>query len=373
MALIFWLSSFHSLRTGTNLIFWEIILRKLAHAGEFFILAILFWRLFYRGHKQKFQKSFWLAIILTALYALSDEWHQMFIVGREGRVLDIFFDILGSYLGLFFFSRQKKLISSPATFYLILVLFISLLGYKAWENVWVYGKYFSSVSKNEEISQKIESIQANKSIKIEEDKTEEADEKETETARNIPSTFLIKDVPFTSQAPLLVWDNLHEESCEEASIVMLAYFQAGKKLDAETAEKEIRDLVEYQLISYGSYEDTDAQLTAQLAYEFYGLDLKVVYDFSLEDLKKYLSLGKPIIVPAAGRELKNPFFTPPGPLYHNLVLIGYGDGKIITNDPGTRRGQNYIYDEKILFEAIHDFPGKKEDILKGRKAMLILQ
>ena len=112
----------------------------------------------------------------------------------------------------------------------------------------------------------------------------------------------------------------------------------------------------------------------KLAYDFYGLDiLKVVYDFSKEDLEKYLSLGNPIIVPAAGRLLGNPNFKAPGPLYHNLVLVGYDGETIITNDPGTRKGEGYQYNLDVLYNAIHDFSGELNQIERGRKAMIVLE
>jgi hypothetical protein len=181
-------------------------------------------------------------------------------------------------------------------------------------------------------------------------------------------------VPFSSQAPLGQWDAFHEEACEEASLLMLKYYLDGKTLTPEVAEKEIQAMLAYEIKHYGKYEDSDAQEIVRLAEDFYGLqNLRVVYDFSQEDLKKYLSLGRPIIVPAAGRLLGNPNFKAPGPLYHNLVLTGFDGSKIITNDPGTRKGQNYQYDVSVLYAAIHDFPGNLRDIEKGRKAMIVVE
>ena len=57
------------------------------------------------------------------------------------------------------------------------------------------------------------------------------------------------------------------------------------------------------------------------------------------DITKELSEGRIVIVPTAGRLLKNPHFTASGPLYHMLVIKGFDDAKhtFITNDPGTRR------------------------------------
>lgn len=195
----------------------------------------------------------------------------------------------------------------------------------------------------------------------------------------IPDKILIR-VPFTSQAPFSVWDKKHEEACEEASLVMIKYYLDNvrnahvRSLTKDIAEKEIQDMIKFEIKKYGDYKDTTAAETARLAEDYYGIkNLKVVYDFKPDDIKKYLAQGKPIIVPAAGRELENPNFTPPGPLYHNLVLVGYSGSAIITNDPGTRKGEGYKYDINTLYGAIHDFPGKPEEIVSGRKAMIILE
>jgi hypothetical protein len=209
---------------------------------------------------------------------------------------------------------------------------------------------------------------------------EEVKEKENEDnfiSLEIPNKIFI-ETPFTSQAPFAVWDELHEEACEEASGVMVAYYLLGKKLTKEIAEQEIQSLVEFENKKLGYYKDTPAQETADIISEFYSLpkigkELKVVYDFEAQDLKKYLAQGFPIIVPAAGRDLGNPYFTPPGPLYHNLVLVGYDGDTIITNDPGTKRGESYEYNIDVLYNAIHDFPGTPEDIKQGRRAMIVVE
>jgi len=189
----------------------------------------------------------------------------------------------------------------------------------------------------------------------------------------IPDKIFVK-VPFTSQAPFSVWDEKHEEACEEASLVMIKYYLDNKPLDKNIAEKEIQEMIKFEIKKYGDYKDTDARETVKLASDFYGIkNLKVVYDFKAEDIKKYLAEKKPIIVPAAGRKLGNPNFTPPGPWYHNLVLVGYEGDTIITNDPGTRKGAGYTYSIDVLYDAIHDFPGKPENIEKGRKAMIVVE
>lgn len=197
-------------------------------------------------------------------------------------------------------------------------------------------------------------------------------EKSNTAEKNIPDKILIS-VPFTAQAPFADWDGLHEEACEEASLIMLKYYLDKKPLTPDIAESEIQRMVDFEIKNYGDFRDTTAAETMKLAEDFYDIkNLKVIYDFPKEDLKKYLAEGKPVIVPAAGRLLGNPNFTGPGPLYHNLVLVGYNGNTIITNDPGTRKGRGYAYNIDVLYNAIHDFPGRPEDIIQGRKAMIVI-
>ncbi|MGW8185393.1 MAG: C39 family peptidase [Candidatus Moraniibacteriota bacterium] len=211
-------------------------------------------------------------------------------------------------------------------------------------------------------------------VKNEEVKKESGEEKVLEVEEKSLDKVNIK-VPFISQAPLGVWDERHEEACEETSLIMLNAYLKNGTLDKNSGEKEIQKIIDFQIEKYGDYKDTSAKETVKLARDFYGLDnLKVVYDFTQEDIKKYLSKGNPIIVPAAGRALGNPNFTAPGPLYHNLILTGFTqDDLVITNDPGTRKGENYTYKLSVLYEAIHDFDGNKEEIAKGRKAMIVVE
>ncbi len=55
-----------------------------------------------------------------------------------------------------------------------------------------------------------------------------------------------------------------------------------------------------------------------------------------------------------------------------LVIKGYtADGKFITNDPGTRRGADFLYSAATLLNANHDWraDGKVD---RGRKVVLIV-
>jgi hypothetical protein len=73
----------------------------------------------------------------------------------------------------------------------------------------------------------------------------------------------------------------------------------------------------------------------------------------------------------AGRQLGNPNYKQPGPLYHMLVIKGYKkNGDFITNDSGTRKGADYIYQADVIMQAMHDWNGGK--VKTGKKVMLIV-
>jgi len=186
------------------------------------------------------------------------------------------------------------------------------------------------------------------------------------------SYIKVLPVPFTVQAPFGLWDHTHQESCEEASMIMLSeYVKKNKtlRLSAEYAEGEIQKLVDWQIKSRGFFEDTTAQETVSILKDYFSIEAKVVsYDVGL--LKKEILAGRPVLVPAAGRLLKNPYFRRPGPLYHMLVVKGFAGSEFIVNDPGTKRGENYRYTEKVLTRAAHDLNSGKVD--KGEKVMVVL-
>ncbi len=190
----------------------------------------------------------------------------------------------------------------------------------------------------------------------------------------IPTSYQIENVPFQPQAPFANWDQTHDEACEEASLVILEYFLKGKSLSAEQMDKEILAMVDWEVKNWGSHKDLTAQETAELGKNFYGFsDFEVKQINSLDDIKKEVSQNHPVIVPAAGRLLGNPYFRSPGPVYHMLVVTGYNLKEIITNDIGTRRGENFHYANSIFLNAIHDWAGSAENIESGQKVMIVIK
>lgn len=193
-----------------------------------------------------------------------------------------------------------------------------------------------------------------------------------ESVLKIPEEFNL-DIPFTSQAPNAIWDEIHKEACEETSALMAAYFVLGKDISSpNTADRDILKIVEWQKRYFGFWKDTDASQTAEILKNYFGLkDVEVKYDITLDDIKREIAQGYPVIIPAAGRELGNPYYTPPGPYYHMLVVKGYTKTGIITNDPGTKRGEDFVYNNDVFYNAIHDW--NKGDVINGRKAMIVVK
>jgi len=178
------------------------------------------------------------------------------------------------------------------------------------------------------------------------------------------------DVPFTTQAPYANWDEPYDEACEEASAITVHYYYQGNTFTKETADQEILDLVAWEEDYFGFYKDTTAEETAELMREYWGYEkVETIYDPTIEDIKKNVAAGRPVIVPSAGRELGNPNFTAPGPLYHMLVVRGYTANNFITNDVGTRNGENYQYAFDVLMNSIHDW--NDGDVYNGQRVVVV--
>jgi hypothetical protein len=188
----------------------------------------------------------------------------------------------------------------------------------------------------------------------------------------IPESMVL-DVPFITQAPFRSWKEYpFNHTCEEATVLQIHYYFDRQSIEESKIKQELLDLVDFEEKTYGFHEDTSTAQTARLIEDYYGYKTQVYYDISVNDIKKEISKGNPVIVPTAGRLLNNPHFTPPGPLYHMIVIKGYTPTEFITNDPGTyRTGKNWPYSYQILENAIHDW--NEGDVLNGRSAMIVVQ
>ncbi|MDD3896580.1 MAG: C39 family peptidase [Candidatus Peribacteraceae bacterium] len=192
-----------------------------------------------------------------------------------------------------------------------------------------------------------------------------------ETEAELPRKVNL-DVPFSTQAPFADWeDPRQQEGCEEMSLLMVHHYLEGTDLEPQQALDELMALSDWEK-QHGYTLDVTLTELARIAEEYYGHETTVIEDVSVDTIKRLLASGHPVIVPAAGRKLGNPYFSGEGPWYHMLVLTGYDGKRFITNDPGTRRGKGYEYTYDVLLGAIHDWTGVKEEISTGQKRLLIL-
>lgn len=77
----------------------DFLLRKVAHAVVFGVLAILVLRAI-RGVGHTGTGRLLAAWAATVAYAASDEYHQTFVAGRAGQVSDVMIDAFGATVAL---------------------------------------------------------------------------------------------------------------------------------------------------------------------------------------------------------------------------------------------------------------------------------
>lgn len=77
----------------------DLLIKKVAHFTAYAILAWLCYAA--SGH-------FSWALLITVVYAMTDEYHQTFILNRHGTPLDVVIDALGGWLALYWQQRRAR-------------------------------------------------------------------------------------------------------------------------------------------------------------------------------------------------------------------------------------------------------------------------
>jgi hypothetical protein len=171
----------------------------------------------------------------------------------------------------------------------------------------------------------------------------------------------IKNVPFAAQAPFGNWkDPLEQNGCEEAAATIAVYWAKDKLLTKQLMLDEIKGISDYEIKTFGNSVDTSASDTISRLfigyYKYLNVQFKTVSD--AKDIITWLNSGYLVITPMNGQKILNHNYTPPGPERHMLVIRGYDPktGEFITNDAGTRLGENFRYPKELFFNAIRDYP-----------------
>lgn len=164
-------------------------------------------------------------------------------------------------------------------------------------------------------------------------------------------------VPFTPQAPYANWIEPWKNACEEASVAMMdAFYNKQTSLTKYQAKADILNIFSIKNSFIGSSYDESANTIVTLINNFLSWEAYIIENPTIEDIKKEIDNGNPVIIPVYANLLNNPHFLGTFP-YHMLVISGYDDTteEFITQEPGTRHGENYRYSYSTINSAIHDY------------------
>lgn len=197
-----------------------------------------------------------------------------------------------------------------------------------------------------------------------------------------PSSILNLPVPFTPEAPdgLMVkpWNN----SCEEASLVMLDEYYSGKRYlttPKTTAKKLILSYIDIENRIFGYNANTNAKEMTVLANEYSKyFEARVVTNPTLEQIKAELRAERPVIALVYGFELNNPriIFSRTGSYYHTFVIKGFDDEtqEFIVNDNGDlKQGLDLRYTYDTILGALRDYNHKTQKTEKPATALFTNQ
>lgn len=206
---------------------------------------------------------------------------------------------------------------------------------------------------------------------------QDSQEQSVDVLAEKPNQFNL-DIEFHSQAPFGDWGEPYQEACEEASLLLAYHYVKGISVTREDFDVKLQEMVDWQLQRFGKYEDTSLEEVAIIAQEYLGhSSFEIVDNPTVQQLKDYLTLGYPIVVPMSGQDLPNPFFSNEGPVFHALVIRGYEEGGFITNDVGTQHGENFFYPEDVFMDAIHDWDDSmqktRDDMRTGAKRVMVIK
>lgn len=95
------------------------IVRKGAHFTEYAVLCVLllYWL---SSFSISYRRRCAIAVAISALYAATDEFHQLFVPGRSGQITDVMIDTSGALVGMLVVSAARIIVlhyRKPRTVY----------------------------------------------------------------------------------------------------------------------------------------------------------------------------------------------------------------------------------------------------------------
>ncbi len=102
MSTIFFLSSRYSTGIGGSLT-QQFIIHKSLHIFVYSLLGASLLYAFFKISAKFDRQAQILSVLFTYIYGITDEIHQSFVPGREGKFTDTLFDLAGALLGLYLY------------------------------------------------------------------------------------------------------------------------------------------------------------------------------------------------------------------------------------------------------------------------------
>jgi len=190
---------------------------------------------------------------------------------------------------------------------------------------------------------------------------------------DIRINYSIPNLPFYPQAPFATLENweIHEESCEEAAILLNHYitqriwFDAGKMnqdiLAANDFELQNGIIADKYSSRYNKYYLRDLTNPS----EMYGLlgqnflhypDDKILLftNPSIFDIERFIANKHILTVPMRYTKTFRNQYIRSGKSFHIVNIVGYDEQNFITLDPGTKNGKYLAYPKSLLFSSIQE-------------------
>src|SRR5262245_27665562 len=86
---------------------WHEVIRKFSHMSEYFILALLTYRILQHEQQQDLIKPKVVTILVVLVAAILDELHQRFTASRNSSLIDVGYDCLGAVWALCFIASYE--------------------------------------------------------------------------------------------------------------------------------------------------------------------------------------------------------------------------------------------------------------------------
>lgn len=186
---------------------------------------------------------------------------------------------------------------------------------------------------------------------------------------------VILPVAFASEAPEGKWVQPWANACEEATILMAEKFYTGAtSISVDTAKTYLEFLFDKEIMLFGTNRNADAFQIAEVIEKYADFKGRIVRNPTLEDLKKEIREGRPIISLHRGFDLHNDNigFSPIKSSYHTIVLVGFDDDKKIfyAHDPGDEfDGENHVYSYDTIMNSMHDY-NSRDDKADGEPTVI---